>query len=230
VGKKFLEHADGEFLFSPTLAKLIGLEEAIMTQLLHLNLIKKGIKREDKTWFNISYEQWERVVPCTSRVTIKRKIQKLSKDNIIITKQFHDYNSNNANWYSINYTKLRELTNGKSNLLSDSVASGYISRGMNHSDAQERERLFWDYFDSILTMNQGNKRHTFTNKEKSIVWTKTGGKCFYCQRELNPFEDFTVDHVIPISKGGQEVINNYVPSCRSCNSKKGNRNIKGCEF
>ena len=45
--------------------------------------------------------------------------------------------------------------------------------------------------------------------------------CFYCQ---NPAT--TVDHIIPVSKAPDLVINfeNAVACCSSCNSKKGSRN------
>ena len=43
-------------------------------------------------------------------------------------------------------------------------------------------------------------------------------KCFYCQS----FENMTIDHVIPIDKGGRDSIGNLVPACKSCNSSKGN--------
>lgn len=45
--------------------------------------------------------------------------------------------------------------------------------------------------------------------------------CFYCQQPAT-----TVDHIIPISKAPDLVINyeNAVACCQSCNSKKGSRN------
>ncbi|MAH51431.1 hypothetical protein CMI37_36790 [Candidatus Pacearchaeota archaeon] len=45
-------------------------------------------------------------------------------------------------------------------------------------------------------------------------------KCAYCRRRM---ERLTMDHVIPLSKGGHHIAENIVPACRSCNSKKGNR-------
>jgi 5-methylcytosine-specific restriction endonuclease McrA len=60
---------------------------------------------------------------------------------------------------------------------------------------------------------------------KNNIWVKTGGLCFYCGCELLPFgqekNSFSIDHVIPLAKGGSNEIDNLVPSCRVCNSKKG---------
>lgn len=48
--------------------------------------------------------------------------------------------------------------------------------------------------------------------------------CYYCGTALVRGENATVDHVIPLSRGGSRLdMNNLVASCRSCNSKKKNK-------
>ena len=47
-------------------------------------------------------------------------------------------------------------------------------------------------------------------------------KCMYCGRELRP-NSMTVDHVIPVSRGGRRVWENVVAACKPCNGKKDNR-------
>ena len=42
----------------------------------------------------------------------------------------------------------------------------------------------------------------------------------YEDKEFNLFDRPTRDHVIPISKGGNNTKENIVPACGSCNSKK----------
>lgn len=53
-----------------------------------------------------------------------------------------------------------------------------------------------------------------------------GYKCRYCKKPLNPHgtdEDTTIDHFVPLSKGGTDHWNNLVLCCHSCNQAKTNK-------
>ena len=58
----------------------------------------------------------------------------------------------------------------------------------------------------------------FTTKQWTKIQKKQGNKCILCGKT-----ELTVDHIIPISKGGQHTVNNIQGLCRSCNARKGNR-------
>lgn len=45
------------------------------------------------------------------------------------------------------------------------------------------------------------------------------GVCHWCNNSFPP-EELTMDHIIPISRGGKASRNNVVPSCKECNNKK----------
>jgi len=47
--------------------------------------------------------------------------------------------------------------------------------------------------------------------------------CAYCLKHMD--KDITMDHMIPLSKGGEHTIENVVPACRNCNSQKQKRSI-----
>jgi len=69
-------------------------------------------------------------------------------------------------------------------------------------------------------------RYRLTPEIKSLVWEKTGGRCWYCGVQTNPFRDFQVDHVIPVSAFGTNDVENLVPSCRKCNHVKANLSLE----
>jgi 5-methylcytosine-specific restriction endonuclease McrA len=45
------------------------------------------------------------------------------------------------------------------------------------------------------------------------------GLCHYCESKLKPSE-LTMDHVVPLSRGGKSTKGNIVPCCKDCNNKK----------
>jgi 5-methylcytosine-specific restriction endonuclease McrA len=48
------------------------------------------------------------------------------------------------------------------------------------------------------------------------------GKCYYCSVETAP-EEIWLEHVIPLSRGGDHSIGNLVPTCMQCNISKHDR-------
>jgi len=53
-------------------------------------------------------------------------------------------------------------------------------------------------------------------------------RCHYCKMPFTAETPPTLDHVIPVSKGGLHVTENIVPACQSCNSKKSNKLTRLC--
>lgn len=61
--------------------------------------------------------------------------------------------------------------------------------------------------------------------KRSVVFSKTGGVCAYCEIDLDP-EMFAIDHVHPRFHGGTNDIQNLLPCCHSCNSSKGTKGLE----
>jgi len=45
------------------------------------------------------------------------------------------------------------------------------------------------------------------------------GVCHYCGRKI-PSDHLTMDHIVPLIRGGKTTRGNVVPSCKECNRKK----------
>ncbi len=57
---------------------------------------------------------------------------------------------------------------------------------------------------------------------KNSPWWKkkiAAGICYYCGRKFPP-ADLTLDHKVPLSRGGTSDKENLVASCKECNTKK----------
>lgn len=60
----------------------------------------------------------------------------------------------------------------------------------------------------------------------TFLFARDGYRCQYCgrhRRELGYRESLTRDHVVPISRGGDNGWANVVTACSRCNLQKGNR-------
>jgi len=64
------------------------------------------------------------------------------------------------------------------------------------------------------------------SKTRELVWDKTGGKCYYCGQQTNPWREFCIDHFIATSKGGTTALSNLVPACSKCNAQKRDKTIE----
>ncbi|RLB77064.1 MAG: HNH endonuclease [Deltaproteobacteria bacterium] len=47
------------------------------------------------------------------------------------------------------------------------------------------------------------------------------GTCHYCGKSVPP-KELTLDHVVPIARGGRSTKGNCVPACKDCNNQKKN--------
>ena len=45
------------------------------------------------------------------------------------------------------------------------------------------------------------------------------GLCHYCGKNF-AFKDITMDHLVPLARGGRSTKDNLVPSCKACNNLK----------
>jgi 5-methylcytosine-specific restriction protein A len=48
---------------------------------------------------------------------------------------------------------------------------------------------------------------------------RADGRCHYC-REYFPPTELTMDHIVPLSRGGFTVKSNVAPCCKECNNQK----------
>ena len=65
-----------------------------------------------------------------------------------------------------------------------------------------------------------SERRKFTDYEKKTIYANGNGRCGICGKPIN-YSAKTVDHKIPLSKGGTNGFDNLQPACLTCNLLKG---------
>ena len=52
-----------------------------------------------------------------------------------------------------------------------------------------------------------------------LIW-ENGRKCAICGKRITSLDDLTVDHIVPLAKGGRNVIENCQLAHKKCNEAK----------
>ena len=91
------------------------------------------------------------------------------------------------------------------------------------SQRRKREAILRGILGSLFARK--DEQRGFTAEQRRIIWnSSTNRRCSYpgCKHVLS-WEDFTIDHIKPHSRGGRSDLENAALMCREHNSKKGNR-------
>lgn len=72
-----------------------------------------------------------------------------------------------------------------------------------------------------------DERQIRQEREKARAVRKQGwwqnkvskGICHYCGEKVPP-KELTLDHIVPIARGGRSTKGNCVPACKECNNRK----------
>jgi 5-methylcytosine-specific restriction endonuclease McrA len=78
------------------------------------------------------------------------------------------------------------------------------------------------YFISEVTEAELKKERAKARELRRSQWWKRKrgeGICHYCGRKFPP-KDLTMDHIVPLIRGGKSTKGNTVPACKECNTKK----------
>lgn len=80
-------------------------------------------------------------------------------------------------------------------------------------------------FLSPLEPEQIRREKAKARELRRTQWWKrrrAAGVCHYCGERF-PAAELTMDHVVPLVRGGRSTKGNVVPSCKACNARKKHR-------
>ncbi|MCH2534264.1 MAG: HNH endonuclease [Bdellovibrionales bacterium] len=78
-----------------------------------------------------------------------------------------------------------------------------------------------DWYESASEKHKKKEREKARVLRKSQWWKAqlASGVCYYCAQIFSP-EELTMDHKIPVARGGRSNKGNVVPCCKQCNTEK----------
>ena len=178
----------------PTLAKLIGLNEAIFLQQLHYWLLRATREKEGRKWVFKTYEEWQDDFPFWSVPTIRRVVGRLEGKHLILTtSEWNRMPIDQTKWYSIDYERLTALTTDHF----DQMDRSKRSDTSDHFD--QMVGSFWaDVSDQV---DQTNNQRIETTTETTIPETTTtapGGRSGDPVNTYTLFEDEKFGKLTPL--------------------------------
>lgn len=82
------------------------------------------------------------------------------------------------------------------------------------------------YKKQILRIFMAIARVPYAPRLIEAVVARDGKVCRYCGKKGLTKKTLTLDHIIPVSKGGQDIRTNMVVCCRVCNCKKNSKDLE----
>jgi 5-methylcytosine-specific restriction endonuclease McrA len=82
---------------------------------------------------------------------------------------------------------------------------------------QSHKEQSYHYRKEYRARKAGALRHDLSLQQWREIKEHYQYCCVYCGRKL---QHLTMDHIVPLSKGGSHTASNVVPACHSCNSRK----------
>lgn len=79
-----------------------------------------------------------------------------------------------------------------------------------------------DHFISDVSEAEIRQERGKAREMRHSAWWKrrlAEGRCYYCGKEF-PARELTMDHIVPIIRGGKSTKGNMVPACKECNNRK----------
>ena len=190
----------------PTLAKAIGLNEAIILQQIHF-LTPYGKAKAGHKWVAKTAAEWGEIFPFWSVITIRRALANLRTTGLVeATDQHNKANYDKTLWYRVNYPALDALE-------ATPTPKAYDQNDHRAYD-QNDHSLGSDQIDHTNTLRKNNKEEEEENKP---FWTsprqpltRKGGKPYPAEEGTTDPSAILVAHIQKLIEQPKGLIKKYM--------------------
>ncbi|WP_225420628.1 hypothetical protein [Limosilactobacillus reuteri] len=174
----------------PSLARLVGLNEAIILQQVHYWLQRSSNIKDGHRWVYNSYPNWYKQMPVwKSETTMRTAFKRLEKQGLLITANYNKAGFDKTKWYRIDYDKLSSLENKLPSAKNWQTTSQNLADGTAKNWQTNTNRL-------PETTSENNNKHSASHSNAQSV----------SQLE-NEFEEVWSKY--PNKKGKKQAFNHY---------------------
>ncbi|MBA7662849.1 hypothetical protein ES703_70882 [subsurface metagenome] len=92
-------------------------------------------------------------------------------------------------------------------------------RSLDNHRIPDDIRSPFELYNEELLRGIAPSEHVSPTKRECVI-IRDDFLCQYCGKEITNADDYEMDHITPITRGGKENYLNLVTACRSCNQKK----------
>lgn len=100
-----------------------------------------------------------------------------------------------------------------------------MNENMETFDQSQRKTFTDEQLRTIGVKKNPSKRILMSKQARFSVYEKSNRVCCICGKPLE-YNEMTVDHITPVSRGGKNVKSNLRCTCEECNQIKGNKTDK----
>ncbi|MGA3675994.1 hypothetical protein [Lysinibacillus agricola] len=160
---------EGAFLgFSPVLAKIIGLNEAVFLNQLHYWKQRSKNERDGFVWVYKTYLEWQNELPFWSNATIRRVISSLEKQDLLVsTSEYNKMGIDKTKWYRINYKNLTNIMTAQNEQSSCSNCTDDMLK-MSNPCIQDEQTSCSERADELLIMSNQTVQIEHTNNHRLL--------------------------------------------------------------
>ena len=174
---------ENPMMILPSLAKKIGLNQAIVIQQFHYWLLSSKHTIDGRKWIYNSYKEWELQFTFWSGKTVERTIRSLEDQGYLLSANYNRSKQDKTKWYSINYEKLAELDESfKDNMSSSTrqIEEPEKTKSITKTDNQFDVKGQIDELKSTVCLTESDNLHQplpeITTKTNSKTKTKINTK------------------------------------------------------
>lgn len=183
----------------PSLAKSIGLNEAIVLQQIHYWLRKSNNVKDGHKWIYNSMPNWQKQFSFWSLPTVKRVFRSLEKQGLIITANYNKAGFDKTKWYRINYEKLQHVSRQSDQ--NDTTMVSNWTDGSDQNDTTNTNRLPETTTETTTNNNKGQAQPDHAPYQEILDYLNSKAGTSYrasskaTQRFINARlnENYTVD-------------------------------------